>query len=295
MGDNPRMTSGRAKLCCAGGALPYQMGNAGDLLKHGMLAEFVRWRRELSGASKPFCFLDPFGGLPHCGDGEWCGGKKIAIERFKRLANECPDCALVHAQCAIPRRYYGSGGVVFRAAKGDARIRFSDCCESKRKLLAKQPGFEELKALGFDPRDGYSVLNSINQGCIDGDLVLIDPFGDFLPCRQDDVAPRIAEASRRMAVVLFVLNKNPENKIGRKWRRAKETFFQGAWALSYLHPPHSDVLGESGYSVEVVLSAQCLREANSGRVRELHERLHRFKQAFFSATGIPALLEPKSL
>ena len=25
--------------------LPYDMGNAGDLLKHGVLAEFVRWRQ----------------------------------------------------------------------------------------------------------------------------------------------------------------------------------------------------------------------------------------------------------
>ena len=41
--------------------LPYDMGNAGDLLKHGVLAEFVRWRCE-RGAS--FRFIDLFGGEP---------------------------------------------------------------------------------------------------------------------------------------------------------------------------------------------------------------------------------------
>ena len=39
--------------------LPYDMGNAGDLLKHGVLAEYVRWQCELG---LPPRFLDPFGG-----------------------------------------------------------------------------------------------------------------------------------------------------------------------------------------------------------------------------------------
>lgn len=29
-------------------SLPYDMGNAGDLLKHGVLAEFVRWYCDLA-------------------------------------------------------------------------------------------------------------------------------------------------------------------------------------------------------------------------------------------------------
>ena len=37
------------------------MGNAGDLLKHGVLAEFVRWQR---GLGIPLRFMDPFGGEP---------------------------------------------------------------------------------------------------------------------------------------------------------------------------------------------------------------------------------------
>ena len=41
--------------------LPYHMGNAGDLLKHGVLAEFVRWQ---CGLGVPLRFMDPFGGEP---------------------------------------------------------------------------------------------------------------------------------------------------------------------------------------------------------------------------------------
>ena len=42
-------------------SLPYDMGNAGDLLKHGVLAEFVRWRCE---SGRPGRFIDLFGGEP---------------------------------------------------------------------------------------------------------------------------------------------------------------------------------------------------------------------------------------
>ena len=41
--------------------LPYDMGNAGDLLKHGVLAEHVRWHAVWACR---FDFLDPFGGKP---------------------------------------------------------------------------------------------------------------------------------------------------------------------------------------------------------------------------------------
>lgn len=44
-----------------GSSLPYDMGNAGDLLKHGVPAEFVRWRLERGASVR---FLDLFVGEP---------------------------------------------------------------------------------------------------------------------------------------------------------------------------------------------------------------------------------------
>ena len=271
------MTDNRA--CCKV-ALPYDMGNAGDLLKHGALAEFVRWRCESPDAAKPFRFLDPFGGLPFCGSGgSWCDGENPALARFSCLAKAAPDCALVKAQPDIPDRYYGSGHVVRFAAEGNAKVFFSDSCPNKRKILSGEEGFTELKARGFDPRDGYSALNSINRGHIDADLVLIDPFGDFLFRRQDDVLPQIADASKRMAVVLFVLNKAPENSIGKKWRRMKRKFLPGAWTLSCPRLAHSGVRGEGEHDVEVILVAPCLQDSDEKSLREFNARLRRFAEA----------------
>lgn len=274
------MQDRKLKLCCSGGGLPYNMGNAGDLLKHGMLAEFVRWRCESLGPDKPFRFLDPFGGLPFCGKGaSWCDGENPAIERFRGLAEAMPKCALAHAHENMPNRYCGSGRVVRSIAGENAEILFSDICPDKRKLLSDQEGFTELEARGFDPRDGYSALNSINQECIDADLVLIDPFSDFLMCRQEDVLPRIAEASERTAVVLFVLNMNPKNSIGKKWERMKKEFLPDAWTLSCPRISRSGIKGESGCDVEVVLVAPCLRDSDEESLREFNARLARFAKA----------------
>ena len=265
------MRDQKPKLCCPGGALPYHMGNAGDLLKHGVLAEFVRWRCESLSAKKPFRFLDPFGGLPFCGaGGSWCGAENPAIERFSRFAELAPDCALVQAQKEMPRRYYGSGRVVRAIAGENAKVFFSDRCPEKRRILSHE-GFTELEARGFDPRDGYSVLNSINQGHICADLVLIDPFGDFLQCRQDDVLPRIAEASKRTAIVLFALDMNTGKsksrtveRISEKWRENKEKHLAGALTLSC--PPLGSYDGKK-YKVEVVLSGPNVSAADGLRAQ----------------------------
>ena len=269
------------KPCCPDGALLYHMGNAGDLLKHGVLAEFVRWRCESPDAEKPFRFLDPFGGLPFCGNGgAWCGGKNPAIERFCLLKEYAPDCALVQAQSCVPDRYYGSGHVVRLAAGGNAKVLFSDQCPNKREILSRQGkfGFTELKARGFDPRDGYSALNVVNQGGIQADLILIDPCGDFLP-RHGALLPHIAEASKRVAVVLFVLNKIPTNNIGKDWAKNKKKFLPNAWTLSCPRLAYSEVKGESTYDVEVILAAPCLQNSGKETLREFNGRLSDFADA----------------
>ena len=270
------------KPCCPGGALPYHMGNAGDLLKHGMLAEFVRWRCESLDAKKPFRFVDPFGGLPFCGNGgAWCDGKNPAIGRFCLLKKETPDCALVQAQPDIPDRYYGSGHVVRLAAGGNAKVLFSDQCPNKREILSREGkfGFTELKARRFDPRDGYSALNAINHGDLQADLVLIDPFSDFLKCRQDDVLPRIKDASEKAAIVLFVLDMDTGKRssgsvknIGKQWRGNRGKFMDGALSMSCPPLGHFDGIK---YRTEVVLAAPQLTRASTG---ELQNRLECFAQ-----------------
>ncbi len=77
--------------------LPYDRGNAGDLLGHGVLAEFVRWQRELG---RSFRFFDLFGREP-----EGPAGGEVA-----RRVRALPDGASASAQTGIEKgRYCGSG------------------------------------------------------------------------------------------------------------------------------------------------------------------------------------------
>lgn len=74
--------------------LPYDMGNAGDLLKHGLLAEFTQWWCRLN--AKPLRFIDPFGGRP------WAVPPvPRVVERVTALAG----CALFAAQPHPEVRY----------------------------------------------------------------------------------------------------------------------------------------------------------------------------------------------
>lgn len=60
--------------------LPYDMGNSGDLLKHGVLAEFVRWQCE---SRESFRFIDPFGGEP------WSEPVPEVVPRVLALPKDC--------------------------------------------------------------------------------------------------------------------------------------------------------------------------------------------------------------
>jgi len=82
--------------------LAYDMGNAGDMLKHGVLAEFVRWRCESTGSLR---FIDLFGGEP------WAAPVPEVARRVRAL----PNCAPRAVQTDIgENRYYGSGLVARR-------------------------------------------------------------------------------------------------------------------------------------------------------------------------------------
>ena len=253
-GDSPARTRGQEMAKHRPDGLPYRMGNAGDLLKHGVLAEFARWRCESLEAAKPFRFLDPFGGLPFREVDE----DDLVVKRIGRLAKIAPECALVQAQQGMPSRYYGSGHVVRLAARGKAEVFVSDRCPDKREILRNETELMELKARDFDSRDGYSALNSIYDRFINADLVLIDPCGDFLPRWQNQILPLIANAAKRTAIVLFALDMDtgksssgPEvKKIGEKWQTNRRKRLAGALSMSCPPLPFPDT---SKYRADVVL------------------------------------------
>lgn len=224
--------------------LPYDMGNAGDLLKHGLLAEFTQWW--CLHHSQPLRFLDPFAGRPF-------GDPKLEVQR--RLKALQP-CALREAQ-RDPDRYYGSANVVLNAAQAVGRsvhIRVSDQEPEARRAFVEP--IQQLEAEGFMPSDGFSVLD-----CgVEGDLLLLDPFGDFLPRQAHEVIPKIADMSARMACVLFVLNMNPRNTVGRRYEELRRKHLPCAWSLHCPKLTKSGVRGESRYEVDVLLAWRSLAE-----------------------------------
>ena len=265
-------------------SLPYDMGNAGDLLKHGVLAEFVRWQCESKGA---FRFLDPFGGEP------WSAPRDEVARRVRSLPEEC---ALRSVQSEIDRgRYCGSGLVVRRVAdacgRAGVRVLVSDQDPAKRKRL-QECGLsmltEDFPGCSGSGYDAYAAFDEIVRGAKDGDLVLLDPFHKFLPNKAPKVVPRMAEMAGRASVLLFALNLDPKNEVGRRFDKFLRNHLPGAWRMTC--PPLRDtgVKGESTYHAEVILAARAFRDdARRHDVAALWMRLREFSRHLATALGLP--------
>ena len=222
--------------------LPYDMGGAGDLLKHGVLAEFTQWWCQLHAMS--LRFADPFGGRP------WVTPPVPQVtERVKALAG----CALFTAQPHPDTRYYGSGHLVRHAAQAagqQAEVLVSDCDPAARHDLVTS-GLTALQHPGFDPANGFSILTTE----IDVGLILIDPFAPFLWEEAPRVLPQIGTVSQRMAIVVFLLIQDPMNVDGRRYATLKAHHLAHAWTLHCPALPHTGVKGEAKYASEVLLVA----------------------------------------
>jgi hypothetical protein len=151
--------------------------------------------------------------------------------------------------------------------------------ESDRVRELVKSGLTPWTEPGFDPADGFSVL----RGSLSADLVLLDPFGDFLP-QASERAPDIAAAARRVTVTLFAPNLDPRNRVGRLWSALVCREFPTA--LIGRCPPlrHSGVRGESRYQAEVLLIVPPgqLEEVQ----QELAPRLQRFCHHLGTVLGV---------
>jgi hypothetical protein len=226
------------------------MGNAGDFVKHGVLAEFTQWWFEHQ--SRTLRFLDPFAGRP------WVEPPKPEVTR---RVQALPWCAMRDAQPHPDRRYYGSSFVVInttaRSAGASAEVFVSDSDSEARDSFSEcDPSLHDLEIPGFCSSDGFSILGSD----VDADLLLLDPFADFLPKRARNEIPRIANASNRVACVLFVLNLNPANRVGQQYRCLRSKYLPTAWSLHCPKLRDAAVLGESRYGVDVLLAWQPLAD-----------------------------------
>lgn len=146
----------------------------------------------------------------------------------------------------------------------------SDRDSEAREALAGDPSIHSLACTGFSPSDGFSILGA----AVEADLVLLDPFADFLPKRASDVIPRIADASERIACLLFVLNLDPGNRVGQQYLSLRSKHLSAAWSLHCPKLPDRGVRGESRYEVDVLLAWRPLR--NHPATDALRERLKQY-------------------
>ena len=281
-------------------SLRYDMGNAGDIIKHGVLAEFAEWW------NGPLRFADPFGGRP------WGVAKKeVREQRMWPIRNS--GCALWRAQEVNNRivdggleKYYGSSHVVLNVVRESATVFASDYDKLTRNDLRAAGRIRELRGLSstlkliedeigiYDPRDGYSILNP--ECAKDFNLILIDPYADFL---RDELAAiadkseengnfhKIKEAihlNDHLWAAVFVLMKGDDqvrtyNKLREEW--FKECFialrcprFQGRKVPA----------GESDYDMEILLVSKRLAD-NASRIKTLRKNIAKFKMAAENALG----------
>jgi len=237
-------------------SLPYDMGNAGDFVKHGLLAEFTQWW--CAQERRPLRFLDPFAGRP------WTPPKPEITRRIQAL----PRGAFSDAQSDPTNKYYGSAHVVLYAAQAvgaSADVAVSDRDPEAREALVSESSMRSLVCPGFSPSDGFSILDAD----VEADLVLLDPFADFLKTRASDVIPKIADTSQRIACVLFVLNLDPSNRVGQDYQALRSAHLPTAWSLHCPKLLDRGVRGESRYEVDVLLAWEPLQNhPASGALRE---------------------------
>jgi hypothetical protein len=258
--------------------LPYDMGNAGDLIKHGLLAEFCEWW--LQTHNGVFTFIDPFGGRP-------CASPPHGevVRRVQRLES----CALTRAQQDINHCYYGSGNVIKHSAlamQRQAIVRISDRDKAAFQELV-QAGFDAFHHKAFQPQESFSIVDC-RLAASNASLVLLDPFDDFLADYASTIAPKLPGfiLTSGVPVALFVLCEDWNSESGLKWQRLKESYL--APELIYLSLacskiPAAPVKGESRHHSEVTLLLP--PGDDEGRLKNLVYRLQTFSELLGAVLG----------
>lgn len=259
-------------------SLDYDMGNTGDLIKHGALVHFVRWWFENNSKTKPLRFADPFGGCP------WEIVENPEIKKRLRTL-EKSDSKL--AKCLWREgRYYNSGHIVNFAANqcgGKAMVRTSDACDIARSdLMASAIHADDMELLGKPHKcnDGYSILSQAGEF----DLVLLDPYGDLLAkdISQFQKIHKAACDNPKTAFMVFVLDMQPwemppeSTGIHKKHvRYLQERDKLSGMAFSLRCRKAIPTKHNRTYDAEILLIS---KEFAKGGGKKLRERLEEFKE-----------------
>lgn len=247
-----------------GHKLKYEMGNPGDIIKHGLLAEFVAWWGDTYG-NRILRMADPFGGCP------WGALEEPAKNRLGILSGT----VLAEAQINGGKggKYLGSSHLVQQVAKDrcvEICIQVSDKNEDARRDL-KHSGLAMI-----EPRlpedDGYRIFDAEYSQKFD--FILLDPYGKFLleECKNNNKRfehiRNEVNKSPDLFIAVFVLDMNTNNTVGRNFAKYKEANLSG-WAFSIRCPK----MENSRYDWEIMLISRQIKEY---KCKHLSERLQRF-------------------
>lgn len=256
--------------------LHYRMGNLGDVIKHGVLAEFVEWWGE--NETRPLICADTFAGCPYR-ESDSCEVEKGAVERLVALQGTAISRVYSHDKS----RYLGSTELVRQISQGFV---------PKPSILVSDnasPARRELREAGFDVidlpenNDGYTVLDDKvrRERAQAANLILIDPYDGFLLGESKKGNCRLQKAKALMeqnvTVALFVLdwwskggnNSKGVSKVHENYCQFKKSHLNGT-AVSlrcFISQKHD---------AEILLMSQIF--AKDGGV-ELHKRLKDFANA----------------
>ena len=268
-------------------SLPYDMGNAGDLLKHGALATFVDWFLECG--EQQIRYADPFGGRP------W--GYIFKEETRRRMEKLSSLPVIQHAQpdWRENSKYYGSSHVVRNVVRNvaEARDASADVLASDKDKLARS----DLEASGIspikdhDPENGFGILDKKHDD-EQFDLILLDPFADFLlnefGQRRETQTPHFESISKSvernpgLCIMLFVLDMK-DRSIHKQYAQQRKKYSGISFRLRCPRMERcTGVDGEASYNMDVLLiSRQFAKRSDS--VSKLEKRLRELRQALEEA------------
>ena len=239
--------------------LEYRMGNAGDLIKHGLLAEFAEWR-VIDEKRISLQMADTFAGCPweYLTPDDEVGTRLFGLK----------DCAMERAyRSGTNDLYLGSSHLVRHVAekcKLSATIDMSDKDMNARCNLENSILEHHTMHLIRLPEgnDGYAILEKENWKR-DYNLILIDPYSDFLrdefsrvssPKRLTKILNLVEEeGNEELFVAVFVLDMNKNNFVGKEFCKFKREKLRNC-SFSLRCPKIAESnLGESRFDSEILL------------------------------------------
>lgn len=280
---------GSVMISCS---LRYDMGNAGDIIKHGVLAEFAEWWCLDNG--RDLLYADPFGGRP------WGEAKSEAARRINVMHKK--QRALARAQNAEQQlrdlqriaTYYGSSHVVLNASRGRATVYADDADNLAREDLKASglPIISEDKNMfpSYKPGNGYAILGCAKKAGLQ--LVLLDPYREFM---RDEFLTAAGE--KRFSAIVKAAEKNPDlwiavfvldwQETGKKYQEfRKKRLAQRAIGIRCEPLKEGKLDGEDSYAMEMLLVSDSLKREDADNIRKLRSRIKEFANSIsFRAPG----------